>query len=132
MPDPARAVVEAWLDAWNSDEPERSLVYIDPEAEIDWSESRAPWAQNYHGRDGGLRLFHEIRDAFESSRLEVHDYVVVGDRVGMRNTSHLRGREGIEVVARSTIVFTVRDDKIVTIRLFQEHDDALRALGVSP
>ena len=131
MAEPA-SVVEAYMAAWNAGDLEASLAYIDPEVEIDWSESRAPWAQNYYGRDGGSRLFHELRDGFESTQVEIHEYVVAGNRVAVRNTSHLRGRDGIEVVARSTVVFTVRDDQIVAIRLFQEHDDALAALGVSP
>jgi ketosteroid isomerase-like protein len=46
--------------------------------------------------------------------------------VAVQNTAHLRGRNGIEVKARSTIVFTFRNDKVSELRLYQD-DAAARA-----
>jgi hypothetical protein len=34
------------------------------------------------------------------------------------NTAHIRGREGIEVVARSTFVYTVENGQVTRQRLF--------------
>jgi hypothetical protein len=47
------------------------------------------------------------------------------------NTAHLRGREGIEVIARSTFVFTVENGLIARLRMFQGRDEALEAAGLS-
>ena len=47
------------------------------------------------------------------------------------NTAHLRGREGIEVIARSAFVFTVENGLITRQRMFQERADALEAAGLS-
>jgi len=47
------------------------------------------------------------------------------------NTAHIRGRQGIEVLARSTFVFTVENGQIARLRLFQERAEALEAAGLS-
>jgi ketosteroid isomerase-like protein len=46
------------------------------------------------------------------------------------NTAHLRGREGVKVIARSTFVFTVENGQITRLRMFQERADALKAAGL--
>jgi ketosteroid isomerase-like protein len=42
----------------------------------------------------------------------------------------MRGREGIEVTARSTFVWTVDNGQITRLRLFQERAEALEAVGL--
>lgn len=117
------------MTAWNEADFEPSLDAVDPDITIDWSESHAPYAGVYVGIGGWRRLFRELPAAFSEARTELHEYVEAGPSVALRNTAHLRGRDGIEVTASSTIVFTFRDDKLVSIRLFQDHDDALAAIG---
>jgi hypothetical protein len=46
------------------------------------------------------------------------------------NTAHIRGRDGIEVVARSTYVFTVENGQITRQRMFQGRAEALEAAGL--
>jgi ketosteroid isomerase-like protein len=46
------------------------------------------------------------------------------------NTAYRRGREGIEVIARSTFVFTVENGQITRLRMFQERAEALQAVGL--
>src|SRR2546423_1763204 len=103
MSDPA-VLVARYIEAWNGDDVEARLAFTDPEVTIDWLESNAPWARIHTGHDGARKLFDEIRDSFDVVLTEPHEYVVVGRQVAVRNTAYLRGREGIEVVARSTIV----------------------------
>ena len=43
----------------------------------------------------------------------------------------MRGREGIEVIARSTIVWTVENGQITRFGMFQERAEALDAAGLS-
>ena len=54
----------------------------------------------------------------------------VGSEVVVPNTAHMRGRQGIEVTARSTQVFTVENGRITRLRLFQERAEALEAAGL--
>jgi ketosteroid isomerase-like protein len=43
----------------------------------------------------------------------------------------VQGREGIEVIARSTFVYTVENGQITRLRMFQERAEALEAAGLS-
>jgi ketosteroid isomerase-like protein len=122
-------IVKKYFDAWNSASFEPEVEDIDAAVAIDWSESNAPYAGTYSGHDGWRELFGEIVASFQGAWAEAHEYVVAGPYVAVHNTAHLRGREGIEVAARSTIVFTFREDKIVAARLYQNHADALAAIG---
>jgi ketosteroid isomerase-like protein len=42
----------------------------------------------------------------------------------------MRGRDGVEVTARSTFVFTVENGQITRVRMFQERAEALEAVGL--
>jgi len=72
----------------------------------------------------------EFWSTFEDVQVEMHGFTEVGPEVVVPNTAHLRGRQGIEVRARSTQVFTVEDGQITRLRLFQERAEALEAAGL--
>ena len=63
--------------------------------------------------------------------LEAHDFTEAGSEVVVSNTVHFRGREGIEVIASSGLVFTVENGQITRLRLFQERAEAFEAAGLS-
>jgi hypothetical protein len=46
-------------------------------------------------------------------------------------TYHAVGRDGIEVQARTTWLFTLRDSRVERVCLFQEKEEALEAAGPS-
>jgi hypothetical protein len=46
-------------------------------------------------------------------------------------TQHLKGRDGIEVAVRGTVVWTIRNGAIERATLYQERQDALEAVGLS-
>jgi ketosteroid isomerase-like protein len=46
------------------------------------------------------------------------------------NTAHMQGREGIEVIARSTFVYTIENGQITRLRMFQVRAEALEAAGL--
>jgi ketosteroid isomerase-like protein len=60
----------------------------------------------------------------------VHDFTEAGSEVVVSNTAHARGRDGIEVTARSAIVFTLENGQITRFRLFQEQAETLEAAGL--
>jgi len=64
-------------------------------------------------------------------QLETYGFAEAGSEVLYSNTSHSRGREGMEVIARSTLVNTVENGQITRIRMFQERAEALEAVGLS-
>ena len=55
----------------------------------------------------------------------------MGDSVVVPNVVYQRGRDDIEVSARSTLLYTLRDGKVTRVCLFQEEDEALKAVGLA-
>jgi hypothetical protein len=47
------------------------------------------------------------------------------------NVSRPRGREGIELTARSAVVFTFRDGRVIRVCLYQDRQEALKAVGLA-
>jgi ketosteroid isomerase-like protein len=123
------AVVRRYVEVFDRGDVGLPIDDVDPDVTVDWSESNAPYAGIYSGHQGWRRLFGEIRQSFQDARVEVHDYVVTGPHIAIHNNTHMRGRDGIAVEATSTMVFTFSDDKIVAVRLFQKHADALKAMA---
>jgi ketosteroid isomerase-like protein len=70
-------------------------------------------------------------DALEEIDIKPESYLDAGDSVVTPNTSRLRGRDGIEVFARSTFVFTFASGELTRICLYQEKKQALKAVGVT-
>ena len=107
----------------------RALYHRD--LELDWSASRGSLAGVYRGFDEALRFYAEYYEAFEETTIEPDRFIDVGDLVVVPNVAHQRGREGIEVSARSTLVFTIRAHKILRVCLYQETEQALKAVGLA-
>jgi ketosteroid isomerase-like protein len=123
--------VRRHTDAWNRRDLTTWLALSSSGAEIDWSRSRGPLKGVYRGR-GELEVFWDaFWSTFEDVKVEMHAFTEVGSEVVAPNTAHIRGRQGIEVVARSTFVFTVENRQITRLRLFQERAEALEAAGLS-
>jgi ketosteroid isomerase-like protein len=78
-----------------------------------------------------FRFYAEWYAMFEMTVIEPERFVEVDDSVIVPNVARLRGREEIEVSARSALLFTVRDHRITHVRLFQETSDALKAVGLA-
>jgi ketosteroid isomerase-like protein len=123
-------VVRRNFEAWNRRDLTTWLASFRSDAEIDWSRSRAPFKGVYRGH-GELEVFwDEFWSTFEDAQLETHDFTEVGSEVVVPNTAHMRGRQGIEVVARTTLVLTVDNGQITRLRLFDERAEALEAVGL--
>jgi ketosteroid isomerase-like protein len=103
----------------------------DPDVELDWSASRSWLAGVYRGIEESLRFYTGYFEAFEEIVIEPDRLIEAGDSVVVPNVSHQRGRDGIEVSARSTLVFTLENHRLVRICLYQETEEALEAVGLS-
>lgn len=105
--------------------------HVDPEVQVDWSESLAPYRGIYCGHAGWRELFDEMRAPFAEVSPEPADFVVAGQHIAVPNTTRMRGRDGVEVVTRSTFVFTFLGVKLVALRLYRRDADALAAIGAA-
>jgi ketosteroid isomerase-like protein len=122
--------VRRHTEAWNRRDLTAWLALSSSGAEFDWSRSRGPLKGVYRGH-GELEVFWDaFWSIFEDVQLEMHGFTEVGSEVVVPNTAHLRGRQGIEVVARSTFLFTVESGRITRLRMFQERAEALEAAGL--
>jgi ketosteroid isomerase-like protein len=123
-------VVRRHLEAWNQRDLTTWLASFRSDGEIDWSRARAPYRGVYRGREQQKAWSEELWSTFADSQLEIHNLTEAGSEVVVWNTAHLRGRDGIEVTARSALVYTVEDGQITCLRLFQERAEALEAAGL--
>ena len=132
MSDQNAATVRRGIEAWNRRDLKSFLAAHSPDVEFDWSRSRGPFQGIYGGRDGLEALWNEFYSTFTEVRIEAHGFTESGPSdVVVPNTAHMRGRDGIEVKARSAFVFTVEGGLIARLRMFQALPEALEAAGLS-
>jgi ketosteroid isomerase-like protein len=124
-------VVRQSLDAYGRRDIEAMRALNHPDLELDWSASVGSLAGVYRGFDEALRFYAEYYETFEATVIAPDRFVDTGDLVVVPNVAYQRGRDGIEVSARSTLVFAVHNRKITRICLYQDEDEALKAVGLA-
>jgi ketosteroid isomerase-like protein len=124
-------IVRQSLDAYSRRDVEAMRARNDPDLELDWSASAGWLAGVYRGFDEALRFYAGYFEAFDKIVIEPDRFIEAGDFVVVPNVARQWGRDGIEVSARSTLVFTVRNRKIARIRLYQDVGQALEAVGLA-
>jgi ketosteroid isomerase-like protein len=97
--------------------------------ELDWSRAQGLLRGVYRGEEA-QRLLIDSLDGWQSVRFEPHEFIEVGEHVVVPWTMHFVGRDGIEVQARNTWTFTIRDGMIVRTCLYQDKQEALKAVGL--
>ena len=124
-------IVRQSLDAYSRRDIDALRTLNHPDLELDWSASVGSLAGVYRGLDGALRFYAEYYETFESTVIKPDRFIETGDLVVVPNVAHQRGRDGIEVSARSTLVFAVHNRLITRICLYQDEDEALKAVGLA-
>jgi ketosteroid isomerase-like protein len=124
-------VVQRAIEAYNRRGLAAMRLVSAPDLELDWSASPAPTAGIYRGIESVMRFYAEYFDAFEEIIIEPDGFIDAGEAVVVPNVSRSRGRNGIEVIARSTLVFTTRGRVLSRICLYQETEEALKAVGLA-
>jgi uncharacterized protein len=119
------------IDAYNRRDFDALRAVFDPDVELDWSASRGVEAGVYRGIDAVLRWFTGYLNAFEEVSVEPERFIDAGESVVVPNVARFRGRDGIEVLARSAFVYTIRARKITRFCLYQETQQALEAVGLA-
>ncbi len=120
-------LVRAALDAYNLGDFEDLSRFATPDFTFDWSRSIGP-QRGVYGIDE-LSKFN-IAEQFETARTEPEDFIEVGDQVVTPLVGHYRGRDGIEVTARFTYLWSIRDGAVARVTLYQDRDEALEAAGL--
>jgi ketosteroid isomerase-like protein len=124
-------IVRRSTDAYNRGDLDGIVEHWAPDAVLDWSNSRGVEAGVYRGH-GEIRAFAQrFLTAWDEVRLEIDDPVEVEDDLLLaENVTYLRGRDGIEVQARSAWLITFEDGQQTSLTMYQTKREALEAAGL--
>jgi ketosteroid isomerase-like protein len=123
-------IVKAAINAYNREDWDALFEAAAPGFELDVSLGMGPGRGVY--RLGQLRRYlTDFAANWESVQLEPNEFIEAGDFVVVPQTTRARGRDGIELVARPTLVWTIRDGAIEQVCLYQERQDAIEAVGLA-
>jgi ketosteroid isomerase-like protein len=121
--------------AVQGDDPEDQRELIEqvyaPDIEASWS-STNPEARTYRGYEGLMKAFGEWMESFEEYYIEAAEFIDAGDHVVV--PTHQWGKSktsGTTVGLDVTIVYSLREGKIVALREYDTLDQALEAVGLS-
>jgi ketosteroid isomerase-like protein len=103
----------------------------DPDLVVDWSRSDGLEAGIYRGEAATRRFWNTFFEAFERVVVEPLEFIEHGESVVIPHHLHAWGRQGVEVDAHSTVVLTVRDGRIIEMRLYRQTAEALKAVGLA-
>jgi ketosteroid isomerase-like protein len=123
-------MARAAIDALNRKDLDAFFKDVAPGFELDFSRAVGPYRGVFR-LDQARRSVEEFRETWESARVEPHEFIEAGDLVIVPVTGHLKGRGGIEVVASTTFVWTIRNGAIERMVMYQSRQDALEAAGLS-
>ena len=123
-------VVREYVSAWNAGDMEAVRELYDPDAVM---EAARDWPEPgpFVGRDAVMQQLRQARAAFESDTVEfLSDLVAAGDQVVARVGWRGSGR-GPQSDMEWTNVCTIRDGRLINVRYFWDHAEALEAAGLS-
>jgi ketosteroid isomerase-like protein len=125
-------IVRRNTDAYNRRDLDGFMEGWAPDAVVDWSSSQGWDADVYRGRDEVRAFVQRFLEAFDEIRIELIDgpTEVKDGVVFAENVTRLRGRDGVEVEARSAWLVTFRDGQQVSLTLYQTKREALEAAGL--
>jgi ketosteroid isomerase-like protein len=124
-------LVRELVDALNRRDLDAALARVAPTAEYDLSRTESPMRGVYRGPDEIRRVAEEFYGPWDSVHYDAHELIEIGDHVLMPYTSHFKGRQGIELTAEATWLFTIRDGSFTRLALYQDHDEAIGAAGAN-
>jgi ketosteroid isomerase-like protein len=125
-------IVRRSTDAYNRRDLDGFMEHWEPDAVVDWSRSHGFEAGVYRGSEEVREFVKRFLDAFEEIRFELVDPVEVRDGLVLaENVACMRGRDGVQVEARSAWLVTLANGEQTALTLYQSKREALQAAGLS-
>ena len=127
--------VQRAVEAWNADDLDAFLAELD--ADVEWHPAIEPGLEGaatiYRGPDGARKIWGQDRgEAWERLTNSPHEFRDLGESVLVLGHMDLTARKtGIEFSQELGEVFDLRAGKIVRIRDFLTHAEALEAVGLA-
>ena len=129
--DNAAVVRRAW-EAWMARDNETALSLYDPDVELDFTAGSQAMGiyGTYRGLNGIRDFFRDWLATWEDYDSEIEGLVDAGDHVVAFMHEWGRGRQsGVPLEFRQAHVWTVRDGKLLRLRVYTSREEALRAVG---
>jgi ketosteroid isomerase-like protein len=118
--------------AWNEDDLEQTLDFLDPEVEWRTSASFPGVEPLYRGHDGFRRFWQHLHEPWEDVHLTIESYQRAEDMALVRLRFHGRSKlSGVEVDLPWFQVLRIEDERVVASALDRTAHDALDALDAS-
>lgn len=106
------------------------IALCDRDFELDMS-ARVINPETYRGHEGIRRFYREVGEVWEEFRWEPLRFLGAADKVVVLLHSHGRGRgSGLEMARDVAMVWTVREDRAVSVRFYIDQAEALEAAGL--
>jgi uncharacterized protein len=125
-------VVRRVIEAWNRNEQERVIRFLDPDVIFD-ATRRVINPKTYAGIEGMRAMLADRDDVWEEFRLDPDEFVDAGDRVVVIGLWVGKGKgSGVEVKQPIAHVFTLRNGRVVRCELgYLDRGEALEVAGLS-
>jgi ketosteroid isomerase-like protein len=123
-------IIEDVVAALDRGDWDAALSYAAPDVKYDGSRNLGEWRGIHEGHEDVKRAWEMFYGQWESIRTEIEFVHIDENVVVTRATGYLRGRDGIEVTARTSAVWTFRKGAVSEVVQYDE-DDALEAAGLS-
>jgi ketosteroid isomerase-like protein len=120
------------IEAWNRGDVDGALESAADDLVVDWSNSIGPDQGIYRGKEQARGLWASLVEAVDTIRWEPEEIIEVNEeRLIVVIHAWMRGRgSGAEVDAVSAALWTIRDGKGRSVKLYQSKAEALEAAGL--
>ena len=116
------------FEAYNRRDLDAAFRDVDPEIELDWTRSRGVQAGIYRGIQASRDFWRNLLEMFDPLINTPDEFIECGEHVVVPFQTRLWGRDGIKVETHAAVVVALRSGRIVEWRLYQERDEALKAV----
>jgi ketosteroid isomerase-like protein len=101
--------------------------------EMDWSNSIGPLSGVYRGRKQATEFLESFLEAWDELNWDMREVIDLdGEQVLVVNNVRMRGRaSGVDVQAVGAQVWTIRNGKLQSVKVYQSKAEALEAVGLS-
>jgi len=114
----------------NEGDVEGLISLCDGDFELDMT-ARVLNPKMYRGHEGIRAFYREVSDVWEEFRWEPLRFSEAADKVVVLLHSHGRGRgSGLEMARDAAMVWTVREDRAVSVRFYIDQAEAVEAAGL--
>jgi ketosteroid isomerase-like protein len=124
-------IVRRLFESFNSEDIERIVEFMHPDLEVEIAAAVSAEPDTYRGPDGIRRYFDSFQEVMDEIRFEPERLWESGESVVVDLLLTARGRQtSIPVEQRTTGIWTIRDGRVVAVRVYGSRAEAFAAAGL--